>query len=75
MIPGTYQVSDFGNFIDDFKAFDYSGNEIPVSKIDANSWAINNAINLDKITYLVNDTFDVEVNGDFPTPIQCPVQI
>jgi len=68
VIPGTYQVSNFGNFIDDFKAFDYSGNEIPVSKTDANSWTINNAINLDKIAYLVNDTFDVEVNGEFPTP-------
>ncbi len=68
VIPGTYQVSDFGNFIDDFKAFDYSGNEIPVSKTDANSWTINNATTLDKITYLVNDTFDVEINGEFPTP-------
>lgn len=68
VIPGTYQVSDFGSFIDDFKAYDYNGNEMPVSKADTNSWTINNATNLDKITYFVNDTFDVEGKAGVLTP-------
>lgn len=63
VIPGTYSVSDFGKYIDDFKAFDYKGNEMTVTKTDTNTWTINNATQLDKITYLVNDTFDVEKEG------------
>uniref|UniRef100_UPI0030FA886E M61 family metallopeptidase n=1 Tax=uncultured Wocania sp. TaxID=2834404 RepID=UPI0030FA886E len=63
VVQGTYSVSDFGSYIDDFKAFDYKGNEMVVTKTDANSWTINNAKQLDKITYLVNDTFDIEAEG------------
>ena len=63
VVQGTYAVSDFGKYIDDFKAYDYKGKEIPVIKVDTNSWTVNNAVNLDYITYNVNDTFDVEVEG------------
>ena len=28
VVQGTYEVSDFGYFVDEFKAFDYDGNEI-----------------------------------------------
>ncbi len=63
VIQGTYSVSDFGKYVDDFKAFDYEGNEMPVVKTDENTWTIDNAKKLDKITYLVNDTFDIEEVG------------
>ncbi|MDG5491918.1 peptidase M61 [Psychroserpens sp. SPM9] len=63
VVQGTYSVSDFGKYIDDFKAFDYSGNEMPVVKADVNTWTIANAKELDKIEYLVNDTFDQEASG------------
>jgi predicted metalloprotease with PDZ domain len=63
VVQGTYAVSDFGKFVDNFKAIDYKGNELPVSKVDTNTWTISNAKELDKITYLVNDTYDIEVNG------------
>ncbi|WMI65536.1 peptidase M61 [Aestuariibaculum sp. YM273] len=63
VIQGTYSVSDFGKYVDDFKAFDYDGNEMPVVKTDENTWTIDNAKKLDKITYLVNDTFDIEEVG------------
>ncbi|QDO94788.1 peptidase M61 [Formosa sediminum] len=63
VVQGTYSVSDFGKYIDDFKAFNYDGVEIPTEKIDVNSWAIANATNLDYITYYVNDTFDIEEKG------------
>ncbi|UAM96862.1 peptidase M61 [Polaribacter litorisediminis] len=60
IVPGTYAKSDYGKFISDFKAFDYNGNEIATTKLDTNSWQINNAKKMDKITYWVDDTFDSE---------------
>lgn len=63
VVQGTYSVSDFGKYIDDLKALDYEGNELVVTKIDTNSWTIQNATQLDKLTYYVNDTFDIETNG------------
>ncbi|MGG8498075.1 peptidase M61 [Tenacibaculum sp. TC6] len=63
VVQGTYSVSDFGKYIDDFKAYDYNGNELPVKKIDTNSWEISEAKKLDKVAYWVNDTFDMEVTG------------
>lgn len=63
VIPGTYSVSNFGKYVDDFKAYDYNGNLLPVKKQDENTWVISNAKKLDKITYLVNDTFDIESEG------------
>ncbi|WP_025663629.1 M61 family metallopeptidase [Aquimarina megaterium] len=67
VVQGTYAVSDFGKFVDDFKAFDYQGNEIKTEKKDTNTWLIVNAKQLDKISYLVNDTYDIE-NTDVGTP-------
>ncbi len=63
VIQGTYSVSDFGKYIDDFKALDYDGNELEVSKVDTNTWTINDAKKLDQIQYYVNDTFDIETTG------------
>lgn len=63
VVQGTYSVSDFGKYIDDFTALDYSGNAMSVSKTDTNTWTIANATQLDKITYNVNDTFDIETTG------------
>ncbi len=67
VVQGTYAVSDFGKFVDDFKAIDYEGNVLKVEKIDENTWVIPNAQKLDKINYLVNDTFDIE-GSDLGTP-------
>lgn len=67
VVQGTYAVSNFGQFIDDFKAFGYDGTELSVIKKDTNSWVIPNAVALDKITYFVNDTYDIE-GGEIATP-------
>ncbi len=70
VVQGTYSVSNFGKYIDDFKALDYSGAILPVKKVDENTWEITNASKLDKITYAVNDTFDQEkvggIGGEVP---------
>lgn len=63
VVQGTYSVSDFGKYVDDFVALDYNNNPLPTNKIDENSWSISNATKLDKIKYDVNDTFDIEVGG------------
>ena len=63
VVQGTYSVSDFGKYIDDFKALDYDGNELVVTKVDTNTWTITDATKLDKIQYYVNDTFDIESSG------------
>ncbi|WP_309609098.1 hypothetical protein [Flavobacterium sp.] len=60
IIPGTYSEDNYGKFIDNLQGFDVKGVSLSVLKIDANSWKICNAKTLSKITYLVNDTFDVE---------------
>lgn len=67
VVQGTYSVSDFGKYIDNFQALDYNGNPLQVTKVDTNTWEIANAVNLDKVTYLVNDTFDQEKVGGIGT--------
>lgn len=62
-VPGTYSTSNYGKFAEEIKAYDYKGNEIPITAIDDNSWQITNATKLDKISYWMNDTFDVEGEG------------
>jgi predicted metalloprotease with PDZ domain len=60
IVPGTYAMSNYGKFASDLKAFDKNGTELQVSQLDPNSWQINDAKNMDKITYWVDDTFDSE---------------
>ena len=72
IIPGTYSVDDYGKFIDDLKAFDSKGNVLETAKLDTNSWSIKNAQKLDKITYLVNDTYDIEGGGGFGSGVFSP---
>jgi predicted metalloprotease with PDZ domain len=62
-VPGTYSTSNYGKYSEDLKAFDYKGNELEIVQLDENSWSIPDAKNLDKITYWVNDTFDVQGEG------------
>ena len=67
VVQGTYEVSNFGSFIDDLRAYNNEGEEIDVVQKDENSWMIDNSSGFDQIQYYVNDTFDIE-NTDTPTP-------
>lgn len=60
VVQGTYEISNFGSFTEDLKAYSYNGKLIPVTKTDTNSWAIPNATQLDRLEYYVHDTFDIE---------------
>ena len=59
-VPGTYSTDNYGQFVEGVKAIDYKGNELNVTKLDDNSWKISNATALDKVTYWVNDSYDIE---------------
>ncbi len=65
IVPGTYSISDFGRFVEDFKAIDEEGNELPTQKIDKNGWQIANAKKLSRLTYWVNDTWDDRDKSNF----------
>jgi predicted metalloprotease with PDZ domain len=62
-VPGTYSEDNYGKYIEGFKAYDKKGKELAVEKADENSWKIADAKKLAKITYLVNDTYDIESTG------------
>ncbi|HLO82566.1 MAG TPA: hypothetical protein VK166_16490 [Chitinophagaceae bacterium] len=65
IIPGTYAIADYGRYVVDFQALDGSGNSLPISRTDSNTWVISQANKLKKITYLVNDTYDSEMGDAF----------
>ena len=58
IVPGTYEYSNFGRFIENVQAFDKKGKLMEIISLDQNSWEILNPKKLEKITYLANDTFD-----------------
>jgi predicted metalloprotease with PDZ domain len=60
IIPGTYDIENYGQFINDFKAFDSYGEELKTRKIDINRWMIYNAKKLYKISYMADDSYDAE---------------
>ncbi|WP_294323968.1 PDZ domain-containing protein [uncultured Chryseobacterium sp.] len=61
-VPGTYSVDDYGRFVEGVKFMDNKGKEIPFTKVNDNTYALKNAQNLSKVTYLVNDSFDDEMD-------------
>ncbi|WBL21183.1 M61 family metallopeptidase [Zunongwangia sp. HRR-M8] len=67
-VPGTYSTDNYGRFVENFKAYDYDGNELQVSHNDDNTWTISDAKNLDKVSYQVNDSFDIEGEKDVFSP-------
>lgn len=61
IIPGTYEIHDFGRFVQGLKAFDTKNAEMEVERVDQNTWVIKKAKKLAKITYLVEDTWDAKL--------------
>lgn len=58
IVPGTYSIYNFGRFVSNLQAFDNLGNLLAVKRVDVNTWEINNAKKLYKISYWVDDTYD-----------------
>ena len=58
MVPGTYEIYDFGRFISNFKAIGKNGSVIKVEKTDVNTYKLSPAGLIEKISYDVDDTWD-----------------
>jgi len=43
IVPGTYEYSNFGRFIENLQAYDSKGNLLDFEALDENSWKISNA--------------------------------
>ncbi len=68
IIPGTYSIDNYGQFVENIKAYDASGNELNIVQKDTSEWHISNAEKLHKIEYLVNDSYDIEEDHDVFSP-------
>ncbi len=57
-VPGTYAVLDYGRYIESFTAIDKNNKPLPVKKSGNNSYIIEKANEIAKISYVVNDSWD-----------------
>ena len=67
-VPGTYAINDYGQFSQDLVALDYDGEAMETTRNDDDTWVISNSSNFDKLTYYVNDTYDIEGEGGVFSP-------
>ncbi|HEY6952780.1 MAG TPA: PDZ domain-containing protein [Bacteroidota bacterium] len=67
--PGTYQVMDIGRFVNDFKAFDKTGKEVPTEHSSTNQWTITRPSDVRKISYTVADIWNAKVDKDRVYPM------
>jgi predicted metalloprotease with PDZ domain len=63
--PGSYLIREFAKNVESFKAFDSSGGALSSSKVDKNTWRINNSNNgTVKVSYRVY-SFEISVRTSF----------
>lgn len=58
MVPGTYEVYNFGRYITNLKVTGKNGTKITVVKKDVNTYKFSPANQIEEISYEVDDTFD-----------------
>jgi predicted metalloprotease with PDZ domain len=58
IVPGTYDNSSFGRYVEDFNAFDAKGKKLKVKKIDTNAFRVKRANRTERVSYRINDTWD-----------------
>lgn len=66
-VPGTYSEDNYGRYIEDVRAFDSTKTTLEVVREDENTWLIKEGSRLAGLSYLVNDSFDME-GGTAPAP-------
>ena len=62
IVPGTYSIYNYGQFVHQLKAFDGSGDALPVLQINTNQWKIERAKELYKVEYWVSDSYHNKTN-------------
>ncbi|WP_082016910.1 hypothetical protein [Hymenobacter sp. DG25B] len=65
VVPGSYSKKDYGRFITGFQAYDAKGRKLKSSRDGNNVYIIDKARTLDRIEYLVDDTWDSKDNSNF----------
>lgn len=58
IVPGIYGAMDFGQYVSNFSARDRKGNALRVQQLDTNCWSIDEAYELERITYQVDDSWE-----------------
>lgn len=61
MVPGTYDIYDFGRFVSNFKAEGKDGKTIKIEVLDKNSYKLSPANAIKEISYEVEDTWDTDI--------------
>ncbi|MEE9450376.1 MAG: hypothetical protein V3V72_10030, partial [Ignavibacteriaceae bacterium] len=59
--PGVHQVLNYGRFVKSFIAYDENNSVIKTEKISLNQWMISNPEKVHRIDYIIEDSFDAEV--------------
>ncbi|MFL1896987.1 peptidase M61 [Aquimarina sp. 2-A2] len=68
IIPGTYTLANYGQFVEEFTAFTKEGVHLKTEKINQNQWILYEAKKIDKISYWVHDTYDNEEQHSIFSP-------
>src|ERR1041384_2850132 len=55
MVPGTYEVYDFGRFVSNFSVTGKDGTSIKIEKVDVNTYRLSPASRIERISYTVDD--------------------
>tara|TARA_R110002050_G_scaffold128663_1_gene249972 strand:- start:16 stop:1869 length:1854 start_codon:yes stop_codon:yes gene_type:complete len=63
IVPGTYDVHNYGQFLNNFTALTAQGDTLVVKRLDLNRWQIIGAKALYKISYQVDDTYDANLKN------------
>jgi predicted metalloprotease with PDZ domain len=61
MVPGTYEVYNFGRFVSDLKVTGKNGVKIKVIKQNDNVYVLSPAKEIAGITYMVEDSWDTKI--------------
>ena len=59
--PGVHQVLDYGRFVKSLTAYDKNDSIIVSEKISLNKWLISDPEKVHRIDYIIEDSFDAEV--------------
>ncbi|HUI65961.1 MAG TPA: PDZ domain-containing protein [Bacteroidota bacterium] len=62
--PGVYQVMDIGRFVNNFRAFDRSGEEVPTTHTSTDQWTLTRPRDVATITYTVDDIWNTKIKED-----------
>jgi predicted metalloprotease with PDZ domain len=59
--PGVHQVLDYGRFVKSLTAYDKNDSVITTEKLSLNKWLISTPEKVYRIDYVIEDSFDAEV--------------